>query len=104
MCGDLPPLQLLAAVMATVEGSLGVFLALGGPELRAKAALAGAGTMIGLVGFSLVANVRRIATKHCFCFGGIDLPWTAHAAIAGALALVFLAILLDSERRRAASA
>jgi hypothetical protein len=58
---------------------------------------------LGLVGFAVVADARGIEWMGCGCiWGGIDLPWLPwHAVIAAALALPFLAVFLDAERRAA---
>lgn len=101
MCGDPAPIQELSGFMAMGELGAGVLLATGATAMRACVGLAGTGAMTGIVGFALVARARGLPTRHCGCFGGIDLPWSAHAAIAATLALAFLAILLDAERRLA---
>jgi hypothetical protein len=104
LCGGPAPGTIrLAVASGVVEASIGLAAASRGPRGNVGA-LVGTAFNVGLVGFAVVADIRGIDLTSCGCFGGIDLPWTAHAAIAGALALVFLAILLDSERRRAASA
>ena len=99
-CGGPPPSVVAMAVASgIVEGAIGLAVAAGAPRLRRAAALAGTGLNVGLVGFACVASARGVETEGCGCFGGLDLPWFWHAAIAAALALAFLAILLDGERR-----
>jgi len=103
-CGGPPPAAVRLAVAAgVVEAVIGVALAIGRPAVRRGAALAGVGVNVGLIGFAAVASARGLSTDGCGCFGGVDPPWSVHASIAGALALVFLAVLLDAERRRAAA-
>jgi hypothetical protein len=101
MCGDPGPLQLLAILMSGAEFVLGIGVAAGRLDTRALMSVVGVGAMLGLVGFAFVAEARGLPTRHCFCFGGIELPWKGHAAVAAALALPWLAILLDTERRLA---
>ncbi len=99
-----PPIQGLGLMMAMVEGALGTAVALGDVRVRSLAAIGGVGAMIGLVGFAFVAEARQLPTHQCHCFGGIDLPWKGHAAVAGALALPWIAILVDARRRLAREA
>jgi hypothetical protein len=101
MCGDPSPMQFLAMLMSGAEIALGAGVAAGRLGTRRLMAIVGVGAMLGLVGFALVADARHLPTRHCFCFGGIELPWKGHAAVAAALALPWLAILIDTERRLA---
>ena len=104
MCGEPDDLQVLATLMAMAEMALGLGVALGPLEVRALTAIAGVGLMVGLVGFAFVADLRHLPTHHCFCFGGIELPWKGHAAVAAALAVPWLAILVHARRRLARAA
>lgn len=89
----------LAVAAGVVEAVIGLGIAAPPPVSRRFAALAGTGVNTGLIGFAVVADGRGVDVEGCGCFGGIALPWPAHAAIAATLALAFLAILLDAERR-----
>lgn len=102
-CGGPPPgVVKLAVAGGLVEVAIGLVLAAGSPRAQRVAALAGTGLNAGFIGFAFVAKSRGLPVSGCGCFGGIDLPWEAHAAIAAGLACIFLAILLDLERRLAA--
>lgn len=102
-CGGPEPATVRMAVTAgVIEGAIGIAVAGRRGWVRHSAALAGTGLNVGLIGFAAVASARGVETKGCGCFGGLDLPWSVHAAIAAALAAVFFAILLDFERRLAA--
>ncbi len=101
MC-EPPPIGKVALPAAFVELALGLLTAW--PRTRRRAAIAAFAMNVGLVGFALVGDSRGLDWRACGCFfGGVDAPWLPwHALLAGSLALPFLVVFLDAERRAAA--
>ena len=98
-CGT-PPLSILSGQVALFEMALGVTTAIAAS--RRWASLVGVTLNLCFVGFAFGADARHLPWKECGCFfAGIHLPWLPwHAIAGGVLALPFLAIFLDAERRR----
>jgi hypothetical protein len=97
LCGP-TALEGLSDCMAFAETLFGVLVAV--PPTRHRAALCAFAMNVGLVLFAVVAHVRGLAWEGCNCVPALNLPWLPwHALIAAALAVPFLWMFVDAERR-----